>query len=58
MSKDTKLEVIKALAYGEDIYEIANMAETDVEEIKKIQEDAMDEIKVRHNELEAYSNDK
>lgn len=58
MSKDTKLEVIKALAYGEDIYEIANMAETDVEEIKKIQEDALDEIKVRHNELEAYSNDK
>ncbi|MCX4296983.1 MAG: hypothetical protein OSJ73_08105 [Lachnospiraceae bacterium] len=58
MSKDIKLEVIKALAYGEDIYEIANMAETDVEEIKKIQEDALDEIKVRHNELEAYSNDK
>jgi hypothetical protein len=58
MSKDTKLEVIKALAYGEDIYDIANMAETDVEEIKKIQEDALDEIKVRHNELEAYSNDK
>lgn len=58
MSKDTKLEVIKALAYGEDIYDIANMAETDVEEIKKIQEDALDEIKIRHNELEAYSNDK
>lgn len=58
MSKDTKLEVIKALAYREDIYEMANMAETDVEEIKKIQEDALDEIKVRHNELEAYSNDK
>lgn len=58
MSKDTKLEVIKALAYGEDIYDIANMAETDVEEIKKIQENALDKIKVRHNELEAYSNDK
>lgn len=54
MSKDTELEVIKALAYGTDIEEIANMAEADVEEIIKIQENAADEISIRHKELEAH----
>lgn len=51
MSRDTNLEVIKALAYGIDIGDIANMAETDIEEIQKIQENATDEISARRREL-------
>lgn len=44
MSEETKLEVIKALAYGEEIETIANMAETEPEEIERIREQHADEI--------------
>ena len=42
MSEETKLEVIKALAYGEKIETIANMAETEPEEIERIHKYAID----------------
>ena len=44
MSRDTELEVIKALAYGEDIESIANMAEVDIKEIEMIRKEHADEI--------------
>lgn len=47
MSEDTRLEVIKAVAYGEDIGEIANMAEVEPEEIERIIEKYADEIRER-----------
>ena len=47
MSKDTRLEVIKALAYGVPLEDIANMAEVEAEEIQKIQIEAADEIRER-----------
>lgn len=55
MSRETELEVIKALAFGVDVEDIANMAEVAVENIRKIQEDAGDEINIRRKELEGYS---
>ncbi|MDE7204051.1 MAG: hypothetical protein K2O91_19665 [Lachnospiraceae bacterium] len=51
MNEDTKLEVIKALAYGEDIEVIANMAEVDGAEIEKIREECADEIARRREEI-------
>lgn len=36
MDDDTLLEVIKALAFGEDIDTIANMAEVEPEDIEEI----------------------
>lgn len=51
MNEDTKLEVIKALAYGEDIGVIANMAEVDRAEIEKIREECADEIVRRREEI-------
>lgn len=47
MNEDTRLEVIKALAYGEDIHDIANMAEVDVQEVEQIREKYADEIAER-----------
>lgn len=47
MSEDTKLEVIKALAYGEPIEDIANMAETEASEIEQIKKEYADEIERR-----------
>lgn len=52
MSEDTRLEVIKALAYGEDIEDIANMAEVDAKEIKRIKNEYTDEITRRQQEME------
>lgn len=51
MNRDTELEVIKALAYGENIESIANMAEVDVEEIARMKEDHADEIRDRRGEI-------
>lgn len=51
MGEDTKLEVIKALAYGEDIEDIANMAEVEIDEIEKINEAYANEIKKRREEI-------
>lgn len=47
MNEDTRLEVIKALAYGESIEDIANMAEVELSEIERINEEYADEIKKR-----------
>lgn len=52
MSRDTELEVIKALAYGVDIESIANMAEVDIEEIEMIRKEHTDEIARRQQEME------
>lgn len=51
MNRDTELEVIKALAYGEDIESIANMAEVDIKEIEKIRKEHADEIYDRHEKI-------
>lgn len=51
MSEDTRLEVIKAIAYGEDIESIANMAEVETTEIEKIRKDCADEIEERRREI-------
>lgn len=51
MNEDTRLEVIKALAYGEDIEDIANMAEVDAEEIKRVRNECADEIARRQHEI-------
>lgn len=51
MSEDTRLEVIKALAYGESVEDIANMAEVGTEEIEKIMEECADEITRRREKI-------
>ena len=57
MNEDTKLEVIKALAYGEGIETIANMAEVEMEEIERIREECADEINRRREEITGVMND-
>ena len=47
MNEETRLEVIKAIAYGEDVEDIANMAEVDTAEIEKIRDDYANEINTR-----------
>lgn len=47
MNECTKLEVIKALAYGESIEDIANMAEVELSEIERINVEYADEIRRR-----------
>lgn len=54
MNKDTELEVIKAIAYGEDIESIANMAEVDSTEIEKIRDEHAGEINNRRKEIMGY----
>lgn len=51
MGEDTRLEVIKALAYGVDIADIANMAEVDESEIEKIRDTCAGEIIKRQQEI-------
>lgn len=51
MSEDTRLEVIKALAYGVDIRDIANMAEADESEIEDIRDACVEEIARRQQEI-------
>lgn len=51
MSEETRMEVIKALAYGVDIEDIANMAEVDEAEIEKIRIECADEIARRQEEI-------
>ena len=51
MSEDTRLEVIKALAYGVSIYDIANMAEVDESEIEEIRDMYAGEIAKRQKEI-------
>lgn len=57
MSEETKLEVIKALAYGEKIETIANMAETEPEEIERIGEQYADEVGRRQKEIAGGAED-
>lgn len=47
MDECTRLEVIKALAYGENIEDIANMAEVEMSEIERINVEYADEIRRR-----------
>ncbi|MDE7477567.1 MAG: hypothetical protein K2M91_06415 [Lachnospiraceae bacterium] len=47
MNESTRLEVIKALAYGESIEDIANMAEVELPEIERIKIEYADEIRRR-----------
>lgn len=47
MNESTRLEVIKALAYGESIEDIANMAEVEVSEIEQINVKYADAIRRR-----------
>lgn len=51
MNEDTRMEVIKALAYGEAVEDIANMAEVETEEIEKIMEECADEIAGRREKI-------
>lgn len=50
MSNETKLEVIKALAFGESVEDVAEFAEVDVEEILQIQDECAAEIEERRKE--------
>lgn len=57
MRGDTKREIIKALTYGEDIEDIANMAEVETEEITRISEVYADEIRKRREEITGGTKD-
>lgn len=52
MSNETKLEVIKALAYGESVKDVADFADVDVEEILQIQDECAAEIEERRKEID------
>lgn len=52
MSNETKLEVIKALAYGESVEDVAEFAEVDVEEILQIQDECAEKIEDRRKEID------
>lgn len=51
MSEETMLEVVRALAYGEAVEDVANMAEVDEEEIRRIWDECADEIARRREEM-------
>jgi len=51
MNEDTRLEVIKAIAYGESVEDIANMAEVEPQEIEQIKEKYVDEITRRRKAI-------
>lgn len=57
MSEETRLEVIKALAYGEDIETIANMAEVEPMEVEQISKKYADEISRRQKEIAGGAED-
>lgn len=57
MRGDTKREIIKALSYGEDVKDIANMAEVEIGEIERISEVYADEIKKRREEMTGGTKD-
>lgn len=57
MGEETRLEVVKALAYGEPVEDIANMAEVDEAEIERIREEYADEIARRRAETEGETDD-
>ena len=57
MSDETKMEVIKALAYGESVEMVAEFADVSEEEIRKIAEECAAEIEDRRKEAEGYAVD-
>lgn len=57
MREETRLEVVKALAYGEAVEDIANMAEVDVEEIERLRKECADEISERQKAIEGGAGD-
>ena len=57
MRGNTKREIVKALIYGEDIEDIANMAEVETEEITRISEAYADEIRKRREEITGGTKD-
>lgn len=57
MSEETRLEVVKAIAYGESVEDIANMAEVDEAEIERIREEYADEIARRRAEITEKTGD-
>lgn len=57
MNEETRLEVVKALAYGESVEDIANMAEVDETEIRLIREEYADEIARRQAEIVGGTDD-
>lgn len=57
MNEDTKMEVLKALAYGEDIENVANMAEVEMEEIEQFKETYADEIRRRQEMIAGGAED-
>lgn len=52
MSNETKLEVIKALAFGESVEDVAEFSEVEVEEILQIQDECAEEIESRRKEID------
>lgn len=56
MSNETKLEVIKALAYGESVEDVAEFAEVDAKEILQIQEECAAKIEERRKEADLEIN--
>ncbi len=57
MTDETRMEVLKALAYNESIEDVAEFAEVDEEEIVKIQDDYKLEIDDIRKEIKAYEID-
>ena len=54
MNKETQMEVIKALAFGMPIMDIANFADATEEEIKTFARDNKEAIEERKNAAEEY----
>lgn len=54
MNKETQTEVIKALAYGMPIVDVANMADADEEEIKRFAKDNKAAIEERKRVAEEF----
>lgn len=54
MTKETQMEVIKALAYGMPIMDVANMADTDEKEIEQFVKEHVTEIKERKRIAEEF----
>ncbi len=55
MSDETKMEVIKALAYGASVEDVAEFADANEEEIKKIEKECAAEIEDRRKEIDYES---
>lgn len=54
MNKETQTEVIKALAYGMPIMDVANMADMEEEEVEQFAKDHATEIAERKKMAEEF----